>query len=47
MSVKVIVTTVGHVIAKDIKQIENKETNDVVGYWLDNPRVVAYLVTGG
>ena len=46
MSIKVIVTAVGQHVIADIKQIENKETNDVVGYWLDNPRVVAYSRAG-
>ena len=46
MSIKVIVTAVGQHVIADIKQIENKETNDVVGYWLDNPRVVAYSRSG-
>ena len=46
MSIKVIVTAIGQHVIADIKQIENKETNDIVGYWLDNPRVVAYSRTG-
>ena len=46
MSIKVIVTAVGQHVIADIKQIENKDTNDVVGYWLDNPRVIAYSRTG-
>ena len=46
MSIKVIVTAVGQHIIADIKQIENKDTNEVVGYWLDNPRVIAYSRTG-
>lgn len=46
MSVKVIVTSIGQHVIADIKQIENKETNEVVGYWLSNPRVVAYQRQG-
>ena len=46
MSIKVIVTAVGQHVIADIKQIENKETEDVVGYWLDNPRVIAYSRQG-
>ena len=42
MSVKVLVTAIGQHVIADIKQIENKETEEVVGYWLSNPRVVAY-----
>ena len=46
MSVKVIVTAIGQHVIADIKQIENKDTNEVVGYWLSNPRVVAYQRNG-
>ena len=34
MSIKVIVTAVGQHVIADIKQIENKENEEVVGYWL-------------
>ena len=40
MSIKVLVTAVGQHVIADIKQIENKDTEEVVGYWLENPRVV-------
>lgn len=46
MSIKVLVTSVGQHVIADIKQIENKDTEEVVGYWLENPRVVAYSRTG-
>lgn len=42
MSIKVIVTAVGQHVIADIKQIENKDTEEVVGYWLENPRIIAY-----
>ncbi len=42
MTVKVLVTALGQQIIADTKQIENKETNDLVGYWMNNPRVVVY-----
>jgi hypothetical protein len=42
MSIKVIVTAIGQHVIADIKQIENKDTEEVVGYWLENPRVIAY-----
>ena len=42
MTVKVLVTALGQQIVADTKQIENKETNDLVGYWMNNPRVVSY-----
>ena len=33
MSIKVLVTEIGQHVIGDIKQIENKETEEVVGYW--------------
>ena len=42
MTVKVLVTQLGQQIIADAKQIENKETNDIVGYWLSQPRLVQY-----
>ena len=46
MSIKVLVTAIGQHVIADIKQIENKETEEVVGYWLSNPRVIAYSRQG-
>jgi hypothetical protein len=42
MAVKILVTALGQQIVSETKQIENKETGEIVGYWLDNPRVVLY-----
>jgi len=42
MTVKVLVTALGQQIIADTKQIENKESNELVGYWMENPRVVVY-----
>ena len=42
MTGKVLVTAIGQQIIADTKQIENKETNDIVGYWLSQPRLVQY-----
>ena len=42
MTVKVLVTALGQQLLASAKQIENKETGDLVGYWLDNPRLVGY-----
>ena len=47
MTVKVLVTALGQQIIADTKQIENKETNDLVGYWMNNPRVVVYQRSEG
>ena len=42
MTVKLIVTAIGQQIIAETKQIENKDTNEIVGYWLSQPRVVQY-----
>ena len=42
MAVKVLVNALRQHILADTKQIENKETGDVVGYWVDQPRLVYY-----
>ena len=42
MTVKVLVTQLGQQIIAEAKQIENKETNDIVGYWLSQPRLIQY-----
>ena len=47
MTVKVLVTALGQQIVADTKQIENKETSELVGYWMNNPRVVVYQQNEG
>ena len=42
MTVKVLCTAIGQQIIADTKQIENKESNEIVGYWLSQPRLVQY-----
>ena len=42
MTVKVLVTAIGQQIVSEVKQIENKETEQIVGYWLTQPRTVNY-----
>lgn len=42
MAVKILVTSVGQQIVSEVKQVENKETKEVIAYWLENPRVVGY-----
>ena len=38
-------TAVGQQIISEVKQVENKETKEVIAYWLINPRVVTYNLT--
>ena len=44
MTVKVLVTTIGQQIIADIKQVENKDTKEVIAYWLKDPRTISYSV---
>ena len=43
MAVKVLINTLGQHIVSEVKQVENKDTQEVVGYWLENPRMVSYV----
>ena len=45
MTVKVLVTSLGQHIVSEVKQVEEKESKEVIAYWLINPRVVTYNVT--
>ena len=42
MAIKVLVTQIGQQLLADVKQVENKETKEIVGYWLTNPRTINY-----
>jgi len=43
MAVKVLINAVGQHIVSEVKQVENKDDGSVVGYWLENPRLVNYV----
>jgi len=42
MATKILINTIGQQLIADVKQVENKETKEVVGYWLTSPRTVNY-----
>lgn len=42
MTVKVLVNELGAHIVADVKQVENKETKEVLAYWMKNPRIISY-----
>ena len=42
MAVKVLVSAIGQQLIAGVKQIEDKTTNAIVGYWLTQPRTVNY-----
>ena len=45
MTVKVLITNNGQQIISEVKQVEQKESKEVIAYWLINPRVVSYNLT--
>ncbi len=45
MATKILINQIGQQLIADVKQVENKETKEIVGYWLTNPRTVNYDTT--
>ena len=43
MTVKILITQTGEHLVSEVKQVEQKETKEVIAYWLINPRVVSYM----
>ena len=46
MAVKVLVNEIGQQIIADVKQVENKDTKEIVAYWTKDARVVVYNQEG-
>jgi len=42
MTVKVLVTELGAHVVAETKQVENKESGEVIAYWVSNPRIASY-----
>ena len=42
MAVKVLVNAIGQHIIADAKQVTRKDTEELVAYWVSNPRVIVY-----
>ena len=42
MTVKVLVTELGAHVVAETKQVENKETGELIAYWVSNPRISSY-----
>ena len=42
MTVKILITQVGQQLIADTKQVTRKDTEDLVAYWVTDPRVVVY-----
>jgi len=42
MSTKILVNSLGQHIIADVKTVTNKETNELLAYWVKSPRVISY-----
>lgn len=42
MAVKILVNNLGQHIIADVKQVTNKETEELVAYWVREPRQIVY-----
>jgi hypothetical protein len=42
MAVKVLVNEIGQQIIADVKQVNNKDTEQLVAYWVREPRAILY-----
>lgn len=45
MAVKVLVNQIGQHIVAETKQVENKESKEIIAYWVSNPRMASYNVS--
>lgn len=42
MAIKVLINELGQHLIADVSQVTNKETEELVAYWVKNPRLVSY-----
>lgn len=42
MTIKILINALGEQTIAEVKQVENSETNEILAYWLREPRVIAY-----
>lgn len=47
MTVKVLITAIGEHIIADASQVEDSVSDQVIGYWVKNPRLISYRNTDG
>ena len=43
MSIKVLINALGQHLIADVKQVEDADTNEVLAYWLREPRLISYV----
>lgn len=42
MAVKILINQQGHHTIAEVKQVTNKDTEETIAYWVENPRVISY-----
>lgn len=42
MAIKVLVNALGQHIIADVSQVTNKDTNELIAYWVKNARLISY-----
>ena len=47
MAVKILVNTLGQHTIAEVKQVTNKETEEILAYWVTEPRVISYRQAEG
>jgi len=47
MSVKVLITAIGEHLVADVSQVEDTVSDQIVAYWVRNPRIVSYRTQDG
>ena len=45
MAIKVLINELGQHLIADVSQVTNKETEELIAYWVKNPRLVSYNPT--
>ena len=43
MAIKVLINSIGQHIIADVKSVTNRETEELVAYWVTEPRRVVYI----
>ena len=46
MALKLLVNALGQHLLADVKQVENSDTNEVIAYWVKEPRAISYQNNG-
>ena len=42
MSVKILINAIGQQLIADVKSVSNRETEELIAYWVTEPRAISY-----